>query len=124
MDRSHDHRRDEAAERKPLASTDGETQTPVLDPVRAVSASLAEAWRRLDDVDALPVGSGHVNFGLTGRATRRGGLLGLGLDAQWRATKRMSLFGEVTAGDGYGEFGSHRGYDWFAQGLFGARVTF
>lgn len=96
----------------------------MLDPSRVVRASLEEARARLDAVDALPVGSGHINFGLTGRATELGGLVGLGVDAEWRATRRLSLFGELTGGYGYGNYGTGAGPGWFAQGTIGGRLTF
>lgn len=50
----------------------------------------------------MPVGTGHLDFGLRGRGSLSTGFLGLGLDAQYRATKNLSLFGDAEVGYLYG----------------------
>ena len=68
----------------------------------AVGAETLIASARLDRVDALPVGSGHLDLGLFGRGGLAGGLAGGALDYEHHVATRLSLFGEGWAGYGWG----------------------
>lgn len=65
--------------------------------------SVLDAVRpRLDEVERLPIGTGHLDFGLRGRGSLSEGFIGAGLDAEYRASKTLSLFGDAEVGYRYG----------------------
>lgn len=72
---------------------------------------------RLDEVERMSVGTGHLDFGLRGRGSLSTGFLGLGLDAQYRATENLSLFGDAELGYQYGD---NRSLQW--QAIAGLRL--
>ena len=69
----------------------------------AVGAATLIASAHLDRVDALPVGSGHIDLNLFGRRDAGGGLVGGALDYEHHVADAWSLFGEGWAGCGYGD---------------------
>lgn len=83
----------------------------------AVSAEALFASERLDRVDRLAPGSGHLDLNLFGRGDLDGGMAGGALDYEHRVRERLSLFGEAWAGYGWGEqaglgYGASAGLRW------------